>query len=332
MKHTRRELIRGFDVAWEIPLALMSFVFYRITRFCVQRLIHLNAIVSTAQSRRWRVFSAQEARSPLNLLAVMTSGPRLNTHAIVATVGPLHVKRTLRIHVAAAARSAAAWTVVVYTAPSHRTAASVGSLGTPNRESWQAITLPPGRYRLALRYYHWSNGVELPAVDVDGIEAVPRRIVLPNVNDFYNDLSKRSNLLYLCLHYYVGTLLRYRALLPQSLVEREYLPVGNPETTFYYGFLSRREALAVDLDARLLQTHDVYFTLYNRASFPIQWYALTEPQHITSPSACDGTYLIRIHRRAQSTEPFAHDSVRMGVLAETENRGRQSATATSREA
>ena len=332
MKHARREQIRRFDFAWEIPLALMSFVFYRITRFCVQRLIHLSAIVSTAQSRRWRVFCAQEARSPLNLLAVMTSGPRLNTHAIVATVGPLHVKRTLRIHVVAAARSAMSWTVVVYTAPSHRTVASIGSLGTPRCEPWQTITLPPGRYRLALRYYQWSDRVELPAVAVDGIEAVPARVVPANVNDFYNDLGKRSNFLYLCLHYYAGTLLRYRTLLPRSLVEREYLPVGNPETTFYYGFLSSREALALDLDARLLKTHDVYFTLYNLASFPVQWYALTKRQHITSPSACDGTYLIRVHRRAQSPEPFAYDSVRMRILPGTESCARRSATATSQQA
>lgn len=331
MNRARGEQTRRFDIAWEIPLTLMSFMFYRITRFCVQRLIHLNAMMSTAQSHWWRVFCAEEARSPLNLLAVMTSGPRLNTHAIVATVGPLHVKRTLRIHVAAAARSAASWTVVVYTAPGHRTVASVGSLGTPAREPWQAITLPPGRYRLALRYYQWSGRVELPAVEVDGIEAVPARIVPANVNDFYNDLGKRSNFLYLCLHYYAGTLLRYRALLPRSLVEREYLPVGNPETTFYYGFLSSGEALAVDLDARLLKTHDVYFTLYNRASFPTQWYALTESQHISAPSVCDGTYLIRVHRRAQSPEPFAQDSMRMRILPRTENRRRRSATATSQQ-
>jgi hypothetical protein len=332
MKHVRREQIRRFAVAWEIPLALMSFVFYQISRFCVQRLIHLNAIVSTAQSRRWRVFCAEEARSPLNLLAVMTSGPRLNTHAIVATVGPLQVKRTLRIHVAAAARSAASWTVVVYTAPSHRTVASAGSIGTPSSEPWQAIALPPGRYRLALRYYQWSDRVELPAVEVDGIEAVPARIVPADVNDFYNDLAKRSNFVYLCLHYYVGTLLRYRALLPRSLVEREYLPVGNPETTFYYGFVSGGEALAVELDAGLLKTHDVYFTLYNRASFPIQWYVLTEPQHITSPSPCDGTYLIRVHRRARSAEPCAQESVRMRILRGTERCGRRSATALSQRA
>jgi len=332
MKHARREQICRFHFAWEFPLALMSFVFYRLTRFCVQRLIHLNAMVSTAQSSRWRVFCAQEARSPLNLLAVMTSGPRLNTHAIVATVGPLHVKRTMRIHVAAAARSAASWTVVVYTAPSHRTVASVGSLGTPTREPWQAITLPPGRYRLALRYYQWSDHVELPAVEVDGIEAVPARIVPANVNDFYDNLGKRSSFLYLCLHYYVGTLLRYRALLPRALVEREYLPVGNPETTFYYGFLSSGQALAVELDASLLKTHHVYFTLYNRASFPIMWYALTEPEHITLPRACDGTYLIRVHQRVRFSEPFAHDRVRIQVLPRTEGDGWRSATVRSQQA
>ena len=332
MKHAYREQIRRFDFAWEIPLALMSFVFYRITRFCVQRLIHLNAIVSSAQLRRWRVFCAQEAQSRLNLLAVMTSGPRLNTHAIVATVGPLHVKRTMRIHIAAAARSAASWTVVVYSAPNHRTVASAGSLGTATREPWQTITLPPGRYRLALRYYQWSDRVELPAVEVDDILSVPGRFVPPDVNDFYRGLSKRGSFLYLCLHYYAGTLLRYRALLPRLLVEREYLPVGNPETKFYYGFLRGEEALAVELDAWLLKTHDVYFTLYNRASFPILWYPLKEPQHITVPSARDGTYLIRVHQRTQSGEPYAKGGVRTQVLSGTKAEGARSAMASSHHA
>lgn len=307
------EQIRCRATIWEIPLALLSFLFYRGIRFCFQRIFHLSSLLDRAQSCRWRVFCAQEARSLLNMLAVMTSGPRLNTHAILATVGPLQVERAIRLHVAAAARSARSWTIVVYAMPGYQTVATIGSLSMPDQEPWQSVALQPGCYRLVLRYYQWSEPFELPMIEVDGVQVVPARVVPENINDFYHDLRNRNSFLYLCMHYYVGTLLRYRRWLPRSFVEREYLPVGNPETNFYYGFLNAGEALSFDLDARLLQTHDIYFTYYNRASLPVVWYPLQEIHHTTVPSRNDGTYLLRIHRKVPSPEPFDRDWIHIHV-------------------
>lgn len=237
---------------------------------------------------------------PLNMLALMTSAPRWNTHALIALAGPLQVRRTLTIDAATASASAGSWTVVVHVEPAHRIVASLGSLdaaGSPTR----SLNLPPGSYRLALRYYHWSDPVTLPAVAVDGETAVPTLPIRADTNDFYRDLSQGRHTFYLCLHSYVCTLLRHRRWFPASFVAREYLPAGNPETTFSYGYLAAGTSLDIDLDG-LLPTHDAYFTAYNRASLPVASYPLTENRHITAPSTVTGSYLIRLHAKA-ATQP-----------------------------
>ena len=80
-------------------------------------------------------------------------------------------------------------------------------------------------------------------------------------------------------------------------MEGEYLPAGNPQTTFRYGSVRTGTRLAIDLDPRLWQTSDVYLTVYNRASFPVLSEQLTGPGHETAAVQADGTYLVRVHAR-----------------------------------
>lgn len=297
----------------EMILAPLSFLFYRFVRFGVQLLVYVSGRKHAQAATRWQTVEGQGVSKPFNLLALMTAAPRWNTHALIALVGPLRVQHTLRIHAAAATKSARSWTVVVHAEPEHHMVTSLGPLNACGEEPWQAVNLAPGTYRLALRYYHWSEPVELPAIEVDGASVVHSVIVPANTNDFYHDLSKRSNFFYLCLHSYVCTLLRYRRWFPRSFVEREYLPAGNPQTTFYYGFVQAGTRLIFELDPGLLQTHDVYFTLYNRASFPVLWYPLLEHKHITTPSPISGSYLLRVHRKTSTPAPFDRDHVRIRV-------------------
>jgi Family of unknown function (DUF6208) len=308
MRHTTASRVTAIGEVLGAPL---SFAFYRIVRTGMRRLLQRHDRAHPAQATGWQLLDGSTVRKPFNLLALMTSAPRWNTHAVIALAGPLQVRHTLRIHTAAAAESAKSWTVVVHAEPAHHMVASIGPLDAGDHGPWRTIELPPGTYRLALRYYQWSGTAELPAVEVDGGAAVAPLAVPANANDFYHDLAGRSSLLYLCLHSYVCTLLRHRRWFPPSFADREYLPAGNPQTTFCYGFLPAGTRLAIELGAGLLDTHDVYFTAYNRASFPTLWYQLTESSHRTPPVPANGTYLIRAHRKTPSSDTAAPAAVRV---------------------
>ncbi len=281
----------------ELPLAGLSFAFYRGARFVLRRVYNLYFVLFKARATRWRVTGASLLQNPLALPVIMTTGPRWNTPAITASVGPLAVRESLAIYVRLAQKSADAWTIVVYSFPDHRTVATLNPPAEPLPSDWQTIVLPPGRYTLILRYYHWHATVELPAVTVDGAASVPVCLVPADNNAFLRQLAGRCNLFYLGLHAYVYPMLRLRRWLPSGFVQREFLPVGNPETAFLYGALPRGRALECRFDDTLWAGHDVYLTCYNRCSFPVLWYHLTEQQHTTPPAPDDGFYLFRLHRK-----------------------------------
>jgi Family of unknown function (DUF6208) len=319
----RHTSLARMTVLGEIVLAPLSFLFYRVTRFGMQRLVQLHDRAHPAQATTWQTLDGPAVARPFNLLALMTSAPRWNTHALIALAGPVLVQRTVSIHTAMAAKSAAAWTMVVHAEPAHRIVASIGSADTIDAEPWRTIELPPGTYRLALRYYRWSESAELPAVKIDGMPVLRPLAVPVGNNDFYHDLARRSTFVYLFLHSYVCTLLRYRRWFPRSFVEREYLPAGNPQTTFHCGFLPAGARLVIELDAALLRTHDVYLTAYNRASFPVLWYPLTQVRHATPRMPATGSYLIRVHAKTSAQRPEEAGTVRIHVEAAPPATGRR---------
>jgi hypothetical protein len=151
---------------------------------------------------------------------------------------------------------------------------------------------------MALRLYHWSEHITLPEIQADGRLAIPSRSVPAGNNEFYAELPKRRGRFYLWLHYYVYNLLRGIAPLPGVSSEREFLPMGNPETQFRYGALERGKALRLRAAPGFFQGHDVFFTLYTRDSFPSRWYQIRESPHITEPAREDGFYLLRIQRQS----------------------------------
>lgn len=284
--------VRAARTVWEIPLALLSYGFYKFIRLIMRLFVRLFPTVGRQKNDVWRILNAEALQSRFVLPVLMTSAPRWNTHAIIAIAGPWPVNNSICLHFPEEIGATVSWTV--NRVSDHQIVAS----GNVCHESGpQTITLPSGSYWLTLRCYDCQRMVQLPSVEVDGVEMVATIIVPPDTNNFYQDLSHRSNLFYLSLHYYVAALLRYRRWLPQSFIEREYLPVGNPQTKFYYGFLHAGESLTVTLEPQLLQTHSLYFTLYNLASFPILWYPLLAQEHKTIPCQSDGMYLIRVHNK-----------------------------------
>ena len=293
----------SFDLVWEVPLGSLSFGFYRAVRVVLGAVARAGLRARPDEASGWKVWSAEMFARPLMLPFAMTTGPRWNCHVLGARLGPLDVASRIEIDTSAADLSARTWSFGVYASPGWRTVATRGSgSGGGPRATFE---VPPGRYLVSARYYHWSRErVRLPAVEVDGRPVAASTEVSPDVNDFYRDLASRRNAFYLGLHYHVVPMLRLRRFLPRAFVERQFLPVGNPETAFRYGPIRAGEKLRLEVDPELAALADVYWTLYDRASFPIQWGELALPCEVVGPAERNGFYLVRVHPR--SGEVRAH--------------------------
>ena len=305
MKSIRTRRSARLSPVLEIPLAIASLLFYRLMRSLMRPLIVLNARRNPSRTRQWSVLSGESLNNKLVLPGIMTTGPRWNTHAIIAAAGPFDILRSIAFDTEAALGSAESWTIVVYTFPDQRTAGHIGSRDAPFADRWVERNLPEGRYTLALRYYRWAVEPRLPALQVDGAPVVPELRVTTDNNAFYAELGHRRGTYYRWLHYYVFTMLRFRHRLPRPFVERELLPMGNPETQFRYGILYCGERLRVDATPDLLADHDVYVTVYTRDSFPSYWGQVKPTTYTTPPVTEDSFYLVRINsRRPGSPAPI----------------------------
>jgi len=282
----------------KVFLAVFSFGFYHVNKALLRGVQRLFFRLAPKRSAEWRMLSGEALKRPLALPMVMTTGPRWNPHALVAAAGPLTVKHTLRIDVPTAEASAAAWTAVVNSFPRF---ATVGSLGSASGGG-DRIELPPGRYTVMFRYYEWNDRPRLPAIEVDGAEMVAAADMPPGLNDFYREIKGRTGLYYLGLHYYISVLLRNEKRLSSGFVRAEYLPVGNPETEFFYGALQPGERLSLESLRPLFQEHRIYATVYNRASFPVWWSKIDESMQQLDAVDGGAYYLIRAHRGAPVAE------------------------------
>lgn len=298
-----RSVTRVARLAWVLPLSLSSFAFYRSVRLALRPVRMLSHRRSQEESGRWRLNATKRDLQGLRLALMMTSGPRANSHAVIGVIDLLDVKSSISIDVAAAGRAARSWSAVIYRIPQAITVAAVGSTDAPFDEPWKTFSLEPGRYTVAMRCYHPSEPVELPAVRVDGQERVPP-CAIPGSERSFEPVRDKRSLFYLFLHYYVFHVLDYRDWLPSSFVEREFLPVGNPQTKFRFGAARKGQSISLRLSPELLATYDVFFTLYNRCSFPVTWCAITGERHTVDPCARDGFYLVRMHRRTAAPAPF----------------------------
>ncbi|MEB3322461.1 MAG: DUF6208 family protein [Synechococcaceae cyanobacterium] len=292
----------GPDLLWEVPLALLSWGFFRINRALIAFLYQRYLDRDARRGLTWRLLSEATLRIPVSLPVLMTKGPRWNTHAAIGTLGPLAVSGSLEIRTGDATRGAESWTVVVYRYPDFATFCELHSLEPSHQEEWTRLDLPAGRYSLGVRYYGLRPRPAMPAVRIDGREAVAAEPVPAGVNDVYAHLAGRTNPYYRALHHYVHTLLRLRSLLPAALVRREYLPVGDPCTSFRYDWFPAGTELEVEASPSLARTHRIYLTVYNRASLPVHSAEIEAPpqgpaRRRTSVFPHAGFYLIRLRPR-----------------------------------
>lgn len=239
-------------LALEIPLSILSFFFYKINRYFISRLYRRFLARSSTRSTTWRLLDRSTMEMPISLPVLMTTGPRWNTHALIGTIGPLNVSKSVAIRTSVCMQSADSWTGVVYRFPEFATVSQFSSLNEHAGNDWSSISLSPGRYILGIRYYGLSSQPRMPAVCVDDSITINGIETPINANQVYENLIDRSSFYYFCLHYYVYTLLRFRSLLPEAFVRREFLPVGDPDTVFRFGIIKARHYLNVCLRPELL--------------------------------------------------------------------------------
>jgi hypothetical protein len=294
-----------------IPLACGSFTFFHAAQWTLNRL--RNARDRNQESFDWHTLS-EALGQRLALPYIMVTLPRWNPHALISRVGPFHVENSLRIRVDTAHQAAQMWTFIVNRASDLRTIAVIDSSNVARDDVWYEQSLPPGRYSAVLRYYEWSATPRLPEMAIDNKRRIPERTVPPNDNDYLSGFRNKDGILYACLHYYVLEMLRLRQYLPASFVRREYLPVGNPETAFFYGYLRRGQCLEITSSLGIPEGHHLYLTIYNRASFPVLWGAVQSLPYYTHPAETTGSYLLRLHAmRPRPALPVWPEHLQVGL-------------------
>ena len=294
--------MKNLSLLWSIPLAFLSFLFYKITKFIVGNLFTLYLAINTDKASQWRVLSQETLDSPLTLPVLMTKGPRWNTHAIIGTLGPFSVEKSIAIDIESANNSAQSWIAVVYSFPGYETVTSLKSDAVTSANQWYSLELKPGKYSLGLRYYNWSKNINLPAIKVGDRELASSVTISQEINNFYYDLIKAKNWFYSSLHYYIFTILKLRKWLPESFVRNEYLPVGAPDTFFAYNYLDKNQALQIEFNSEIINNFDIYFTLYDRSSLPLSWCKIKEEKYILPPRENQGYYLLRIRPTSSSVK------------------------------
>lgn len=296
------KLMNKIWLLWEIPLALLSFLFNKAMKFAIGNLFTVYLAINKKKASQWRVLSEKMINAPLILPVLMTKGPRWNTHAVIGTLGPFKVAETIAIDLETANKSSASWIAVVYSFPKYQTIASVESEQLDPESSWHKIKLPVGKYSLGVRYYNRADTIDYPAIKVDDILFVESYNVPKNINSYYDNLIESKNWFYSSLHYYIFTILKLRNYLPESFVRNEYLPVGAPATQFAYNYLDSQQSLEITTESEIIEQFDIYFTLYDRCSLPLTWCVINESKYILPPQDKQGYFLLRIRPKPQFSD------------------------------
>jgi len=288
---------------YEVPLALASYGLFRATRLLLQMLSRLHQARHPGQARAWQLFDAKFLARPGALPVLLTTAPRWNPHATIATLGPIQINREISFEADTARAACPSWFFVLYSHPNRRTLACVSSLDTTS-SGWLSIRVPSsGRYLLAARYYGLQADARFPAVRIDGQPLTDGAPAPRDTNRFYEALHRRACPFYYCLAYHCWPML-HSSRLPRPFVERTFLPVGNPETEFRYGTIERGQRVDCRMNASHFETWNLFVTIYSRHSLPVLWYQVSPGQQGPgTPSPVQGFYLIRLQRTSGQVSP-----------------------------
>ena len=260
--------------------------------------MHKKRQASKGEKLAW-VTMSEILSSPMGIPYLMVTGPRWNCHAAIGGVGPLQVQETIEVDIETVQRSAGEWTLVFYNEKMD-TKTYLSPANVEPETTWQSISLESGKYLLSFRYYHPKKEVKFPAINVDGKKVIDAHPIDKEWKEYQEGLETvrdHRGWFYYALHYYVFNLVLWRKWLPESLVNKEFLPVGNPDTLFYFDILRHGQKLNIKFDSSLLEKACIYITYLNKCSFPVHWVEVTKPSYESKFMPCEGYYLVRVHHK-----------------------------------
>ena len=271
-----------------LALSLLSWLLFRTLSWLIRSALRVGRLLTRPRSSRWIGFSEVVAK-PIGIPFLIVTAPRWNCHATIAITDSFQIKNKISLNTESAFQNSEAFSFVLY--PERGAAFSIASHLGPRDEI--ALTVAPGSYRIGARYYGSAEDPTFPEVLADGEVALESVCLKGETSRYQKQLESirdRRHWPSAWLHYYVYQMLQWR-FLGEAFLKKEFVPVGNPDTGFEYGFLKAGQELTV-------KTGDEYYpvcvfvTIYNRHSFPVKW---EEVKHSPHHEQClqDGFYLIR---------------------------------------
>lgn len=245
----------------------------------------------------WHGYGELLSQRPLFFHYVMFQGPRWNCHALIGVLPAFKVKHSIQIDVAAARRSTAAWTLVIYAREAGpRTCIAIGPDWHTDAAGWARVELTAGEYHIGARYYGSQADAVWPSLRIDDSWNIPARRIDREAQLYPHYLAHiqgQRPWFYCAVHHHVFAALQHATMTPQAL-DQLVLPVGNPETEFRYGLLPRGACLRLNQEPSLQSNGWLFLTVLNRASLPMYWGQIQDST-FESPRFTETTlYLIRI--------------------------------------
>jgi hypothetical protein len=241
---------------------------------------------------KWKLYSERVSRF-MGIPYVMLNAPRWNTHALIASIGPVEIKERLILDLAPVGLACRSWTLVLYKQPANEAALILSPFSIDPSGQYP---VEKGNYVILLRCYEVQYPFTLPGALIDIAGQVSERI-LPEKPAYYPaEVFNKSGRFYTLMHYYLHYAFAHPGLLEDKQLKKEYLPVGNPNTFFKFGYLPGNVRIQITTDARLRERALVYLTCFNRSSFPVlsKNLAAGSPVFESPLLAANGTYLIRV--------------------------------------
>ncbi|MBE7172401.1 MAG: hypothetical protein INR73_17570 [Williamsia sp.] len=242
----------------------------------------------------WKLFN-ERANQFLGIPYIMLNAPRWNTHALIASAGPLHIADHAMIDLSGIQAACKSWTLAFYKQPANKCHKVVSPLA---EGSWtEPFYVSKGDYVIVLRLYEEKYPLELPGIVVDeGRIHISKRVLTARQEYIPEKILHKRGAFYDLIHHYLFYAFKHGSHAADHRIRNEYLPVGNPETIFRFGYLPQYGGIRVQAADNISGSTLMYITFFNKSSFPVfsQKIAMLNNVYRSPPATTEGTYLIRI--------------------------------------